>query len=401
MSNELYVCPCTATMGDAPQQCPECGYLSRCDDDEDDKGRTMTAIRIEPLSSIKPKRVRWLWHNRVPRGKVTVFGGDVGVGKSLISVDVVARASTGRGYPGDEDSHDPVDVLMFFCEDGAEDTVVPRLMAAGADLSRIKRVTGEFALDEDLKSLEQTLRANPSIKLVVIDPASSYLGDVNLEKEREVRRVLMPLAQLAERLDVTIILILHFNKRSDVKAIHRLLGAIAFSGVARAVWLFAEDPDNEDQNLMLHGKMNVAKKQEALQYGIGEQSVTIEGDATDVPFVEWKGTSKVDAERVIGAHAAREGAEKLTEAGNWLWDFLATEKPSKEVYKEAAQRGISKRTLERAKSRLRIESEKTEVGWIWHRPEPEPMPSIADAPEEPLPNLDDAGGGGQLEGRTP
>jgi hypothetical protein len=190
-------------------------------------------LGTESLDTIQPKLLRWFWHKRVPRGKVTVFGGDVGVCKSLVSVDVAARASTGRGYPGDEHVHEPVDVLMLFCEDGAEDTVVPRLMAAGADLSRIKRVTGDFALKEDLPFLRQTLSANPSIKLVVIDPASSYLGEANLEKEREIRAVLMPISQLAERLDATIILILHFNKRGDVKAIHRLLGAVAFSGVAR------------------------------------------------------------------------------------------------------------------------------------------------------------------------
>jgi hypothetical protein len=265
---------------------------------------------------------------------------------------------------------------MFFCEDGVEDTIVPRLMAAGADLSRIKRVTGEFALDEDLAFLADTLHANPSIKLVVIDPASSYLGDANLEKDREIRRVLVPVARLAEHFDVTIIPILHFNKRGDVKAIHRLLGAVAFSGVARAVWLFAEDPDNENEYLMLCGKLNLAKKPDALQYGIGEKSLTIEGEATAVPYVEWKGTRKIDAERVIGAFAARDRADKLHEACDWLAKFLDGDKFARDAYAAAEQQGISSRTLNRAKAKLGIESEKTEDGWVWHRSEPEPLPDI-------------------------
>jgi hypothetical protein len=285
-----------------------------------------------------------------------------------VSVDVAARASTGRGYPGDEDARAPIDVLMFFCEDGVEDTVVPRLMAAGADLSRIKRATSEFSLDKDRDALERTLRENPTIKLIVIDPASSYLGNVNLEKEREVRSVLLPLAQLAEPLEVTVILILHFNKRGDVKAVHRLLGAIAFSGVARAVWLFAEDPDNAGKCLMLHGKMNVAKKQEALCYQMKERNLVIEGEPAAVPFIEWCGTSKVDAERVIGASASRDRAEKITDASQWLTDFLTQDKPAKEVYEAAEQVAIAKRTLQRAKSKLGIESEKTEGGWVWHLP---------------------------------
>ena len=327
-----------------------------------------STLLVESLDSIKPKLMRWLWWNRVPRGKVTVFGGDVGAGKSLVSVDLAARASTGRGYPGDEDAREPMDVLMFFCEDGAEDTVVPRLMAAGAELSRIKRTTSEFSLDKDLKALEQTLRENPSIKLIVIDPASSYLGNVNLEKEREVRSVLMPLAQLAERREVTIILILHFNKRGDVRAVHRLLGAIAFSGVARAVWLFAENPDSAGEYLMLHGKMNVARKQESRCYQMKERNLVIEGEPAAVPFIEWGETSKVDAERVLGAAASRDRAEKIADASKWLSEFLTQDKPAKEVYEAAEQHGIAKRTLERAKSKLRIESEKTENGWVWHLP---------------------------------
>ena len=326
------------------------------------------SLRVESLDAIKPKRLRWLWRNRVPLGKMTVFGGDVGAGKSLLSVDLVARASTGRGYPGDEDAREPIDMLMFFCEDGAEDTVVPRLIAAGADLSRIKRAKSEFSLDKDLQALERTLRESPSIKLIVIDPASSYLGSVNMDREREVRSVLMPLAQLAERLEVTIILILHFNKRGDVRAVHRLLGAIAFSGVARAVWLFAEDPDNDGACLMLHGKMNVAKKQETLRYRTEERDLVIEGEPAQVPFIEWCGTSKVDAERVIGVAASRDRAEKTTDASKWLADFLTQDKPAKDVHEAAAQHGIAKRTLERAKSKLGIESEKTNDGWVWHLP---------------------------------
>jgi hypothetical protein len=389
----LYVCGCTATFGDSPERCPECGRLSRPypEDYEGNEGvdqsGAVNTLPLESLSSIKPKLVRWLWCKRVPHGKVTVFGGDVGVGKSLVSVDMVARASTGRGYPGDEDAREPIDALMFFCEDGAEDTVVPRLMAAGADLSRVKWVRSTFELDKDLDLLEGALRQHPSIKLIVMDPASSYLGSVNLEKEREVRKALMPVAQLAERLDVTINLILHFNKRGDVKAIHRLMGAVAFSGVARAVWLFGEDPDNENDFLMLCGKLNLARKPEALRYGIVEQDVTIEGQSTKVSRVEWKGTSKVDAERVIGVFAARDRAGKVDEACKWLEQFLAGDKPAREAHEAAKQQGISPRTLKRAKAKLGVESEKTEEGWVWHRPEPEPDVDVFDGAAAPEPTV--------------
>jgi hypothetical protein len=124
---------------------------------------------------------------------------------------------------------------------------------------------------------------------------------------------------------------------------------------------------------MLCGKLNLAKKSEALQYGVGERRLTIEGEATDVPYVEWKGTSKIDAERVIGAFATRDRADKLDEACDWLAKFLGGDKAARAAYEAAKERGISSRTLKRAKAKLGVESEKTEDGWVWHRPEPESL----------------------------
>ncbi len=90
---------------------------------------------VEKLSSITPKPITWLWPGRIPKGKLTVFAGNPGVGKGLATCSLVAIATTGDQYPDELiAAHEPIDVLMMFCEDDAEDTVVPRLMAAGANL---------------------------------------------------------------------------------------------------------------------------------------------------------------------------------------------------------------------------------------------------------------------------
>src|SRR5262249_37545354 len=135
---------------------------------------------------------------------------------------------------------------------------------------------------------------------------SSYLGEASMVKETEVRRVLVPLAELAARLEVTILLIAHLNKRSDVSALHKIMGAVAISGVARGAWMFAEGPEDEDCYLMVRGKLNVGKKVEGLRYSIEAREVPACGEA---PFINWEGPTEVSAGQVFGLFGPMESGK--------------------------------------------------------------------------------------------
>src|ERR1039458_10341820 len=107
---------------------------------------------LQSFASIEPRKIEWFWPNRIPQGKITVFAGNPDVGKSIVSCDLAAIASTGRAFPDTENTCGPMDVLMLFCEDDAADTVRPRLDAAGADVQRIhvlKVVVAKNASAED------------------------------------------------------------------------------------------------------------------------------------------------------------------------------------------------------------------------------------------------------------
>jgi hypothetical protein len=165
-------------------------------------------------------------------------------------------------------------------------------------------------------------------------------------------------------------LIMHFNKRADVTALHRVMGAVGMTGVARAVFLFAQDAEEENNFFFLSAKMNIARPPKGLQYAIREKQLSV----GDIPFIEWRGTTEISAEQALAVRGDESG--KLTGAKKWLLEYLKCDMPAREVLRAAESEGISAKTLRRAKNKLRIESEKTVDGWIWLPPNDEPLLEI-------------------------
>src|SRR5438445_1224484 len=106
----------------------------------DAPGLTRTLVTC-PLSDVPPEAVSWLWPGRIPFGKLTMLDGDPGLGKSLVTLDLAARVSTGRPMPGETNAAGgPAAVVILTAEDGLGDTVRPRLDALGAKVSMIYAV---------------------------------------------------------------------------------------------------------------------------------------------------------------------------------------------------------------------------------------------------------------------
>src|SRR5437870_4429226 len=221
-------------------------------------------------ADIDPKRIDFLWLGRIARGKHTAIAGEPGDGKSQLSVYVAATVSRGGEWPCGEGSAPIGNVIILNAEDGADDTVVPRLIAAAADLERVHIVSAvlqddgkgrrSFNLQSDLALLEREIARIGDVALVIIDPISSYMGKADSHKNAEVRGALEPLSEMAERLKVAILSITHFSKvgaGNNSKALHRFIGSIAFVGAPRAAFAVIEDADNEDRILFLHAKNNM------------------------------------------------------------------------------------------------------------------------------------------------
>jgi len=91
------------------------------------------------ISDVKPEAVKWLVPGLIPLGKITIVDGDPGLGKSTLLVDIAARVSTASVMPNGTigDLREPANVIILSAEDGAGDTIRPRLEAAEADVERI------------------------------------------------------------------------------------------------------------------------------------------------------------------------------------------------------------------------------------------------------------------------
>lgn len=311
------------------------------------------------MATVQPERVRWLWPGRIPLGKLTVVAGPSGTGKSTMLLDIGARVTQGSFLP-DDSTAPQGDVILLTAEDGLADTVRPRLDLAGADSSRVHAITmvrqGEaehmFSLEDDLPTLEKSI-TDKDARLAIIDPLLAYTGTGDSYKDAEMRRLLAPLAGIAERTGCAIVGVMHLNKRGGERSpLNRITAAVAFVAAARSVLLLAEDPDDEsgERRILAPVKMNLCAMPPSLALHFAE-----DGGLT------WDGPVDKRAAQLLVEGDAERGA--LAEAKDFLRAILADGKvEAKEVRREARNADIKDRTLERAKAELKIKSPRDGFG---------------------------------------
>jgi len=326
---------------------------------------------------IKPKKIEWFWENRIPSGKFSVIAGDPGIGKSTLIADLVSHVTSGKAWPDGAESGKPGSVILLSDEDDVESTMLPRMIAAGADRERVHVLTGiriddqnekHFSLKTDLEKLEVAIRELKNCRLIVIDPLSAYLDKVNTYSNSEVRGLLSPLCQMAERNGVTIIAIEHLNKRTSAKGINRLYGTLAFVAAARSVWLVGIDSDDKNRRLLLPMKCNQSKNPSGLSFTI-ETSEQMDW----VSVVQWsKEPVFVTAEELLSGKGSGMPSA-FDQAVEFLEERLAKKSmPVNDLQKEGESRGISIATLRRAQKKLGIQAKRKGFGkkgsYFWQFP---------------------------------
>jgi AAA domain len=330
------------------------------------------------LDAITRVHVSWLWRSRIPFGKVTILEGDPERAKSVLTLDLAARVSAGSPMPGEVERREAAGVVIVCAEDDLADTVVPRLLAHGADLSRIASVLLErderdhlrpLTLPEHQDRLELAIR-QVKAKLLVIDPITAYLSEtINTNNDASVRRATTPLTDLAQRTGTAILLVRHLNKSGELKAKYRGGGSIAFTGAARAVLVVEEHPEQPGLMVLARVKNNLAKTLPGIGYRV------VSDDLYECPLIVWQGVVHIDADTLLRGHDSRRDAEVRAEAEELLRDLLS-DGPVRvaDAKKLLADAGISVSTIQRAKQRLGIRSvrERDEqgktIGWMWQFP---------------------------------
>jgi hypothetical protein len=349
------------------------------------------------LASIKPQATDWLWRDRIPCGAQTIFTGWPGVGKSQQQCGTVWQVSTGKPWP--DGSPCPCgDIIMLTCEDGYAPTVVPRLLAAGANLDRVHalpiiriddKTKRAFLLTEDLDELERHVAALSDPKLITIDPITGFFGSgkINSNSVTDIRGALAPLSDLAERWNIAIHTITHPPKTTG-SAMNAFIGSQAFIAASRMAYVTTEEMDEggkpTGRYLMAMVRSSLGPKMPTLAYRLAQISVgndDRDGRIIIGSYVAWEdgvidisadaalaaasGNPKADAER----HSARE------EAANWLRDLLADAPMAvKDIQSQTSAAGLSWAAVRRAKDHLRIKPTRLSEGndgagkWLWALP---------------------------------
>lgn len=353
------------------------------DDEFEDLGKDPDAkndseITVTMASEITPENINWFWKGRLAEGKGTMLTGLPGMGKSQLSLNIAATISKGGRWP-DGTRAPKGTVLILASEDAANDTMVPRIIAAGGNREKIgfiQQTVGRkgkrriLTLKEDLDRLAQAIRKFGDAKLVIIDPITGYMGNgVDSHKATDVRAVLSGVSEWAQDLGIAVLAITHPAK-SVTSAMNAMVGSQAYVAFFRMNFIAGEHPDDadlhEDKRRRVFSKVkgNNGKHVESFSYTI--ESVTVEGDIESSRIV-WGEEVAVRADDLVSSEPKK--SKKSDEAKEFLksqWDFDPDEQIAvTKLQSLARDKGIAWRTIERAKEKLPIMPKKIDGKWFW------------------------------------
>ena len=345
------------------------------------------AVILRDASSYAIKSIDWLWPGYLARGKLQILAGAPGTAKTTLALQAAATVSTGGDWP-DGTKAQAGDVLIWSGEDDIEDTLVPRLLAAGADLSRIKFIAATtdangprpFDPSTDMPRLARSISdmAVPPA-LVIIDPVSStVIGDSH--KAAEVRAGLQPLVNLAASLGFAALGIHHFSKNSQGREpMDRLIGSIGFAAVARIVLVVVRPADHDAPFRLVRAKSNIGPTGGGFEYQLLQGFAIAGDDRVTAQSIEWGQPLDGSPRDLLGVEEADMTRDALGEAMEFLKDFLAGgTKPVAEIYEAGDAHGHTRITLRRAKVIIGAKAMKLGLkgGWGWEMqlPSKEIMP---------------------------
>lgn len=329
-------------------------------------------------SCIEPEPVIWAWSEgdagRIPSGSLSLAAGREGTGKSSFGIWMAAQITKGL-LPGSFYGT-PRPVFYVAVEDSWKYTLVPRLMAAGADLSKVGRfeVVSEIgdelslSLPMDNSLLEDEVNRN-GVALVVVDPLMSVIGSkIDTHKERDVRTALDPLAKLADRTGSVVLGIAHFNKGNGSDAASLITGSGAFKNVPRSVFGFARDEADENGGRVMSQVKNSLGRDDlpSLSYLIESAEITTKkGVATTGRFTFTGESERSVADVLRSTQFGDFENDDRREIDAWLTEYLDAEggaANASDVVRDGKLSGFSEDALKKARRRLRFDSRRQGFG---------------------------------------
>lgn len=279
-------------------------------------------LRLTAASSFKMRPVRWVWDGRMPLGEICLIPGREGIGKSTFLAWLAAQVTRGT-LPGIYQGQ-PRAVLYAASEDAWDYTVAPRMFAAGADLDLVYRVdvveqdgiSGKLTLPIHSRLIPQAAE-DVKAAMLMCDPILSNISDkLNPNHAKELRAALEPLRDAAERAEIAVAALAHFNKTRDVDVSTMVSGSRAWVEVARANIAIARDerelPDGSKEiwQVLTQTKNNLGRLDlPSLEYQIVSHQFTLDGgDEITVGRLQWgQDTSLTSVEEILQRRPGNNG----------------------------------------------------------------------------------------------
>ena len=297
---------------------------------------------------IEQTSVEWLWFPYIPFGKLTIIQGNPGEGKTYFAMMLTAACTNRKLFPNMEDI-EPFNVIYQTAEDGMGDTIRPRLVEAGADLSRVMVIDdSEEVLTLSDDRIEKAVRQN-HVRLVIIDPVQAFIGaDVDMNRANEVRPVFRKLGMIAEKTSCAIVLIGHLNKSSGTQSTYRGLGSIDIMAAVRSLIFIGKVKKDPTTRVLIHEKSSLAPPGETMAFKLGDE----EG-------FRWVGAYEISADELLDGKEGKATETKLERGAKLIQELLVdkNEISIRELDDKAKEQGISGRTMRDVRSRMKNELE--------------------------------------------
>lgn len=333
-------------------------------------------VKLRCGATIKPQPITWLWDGWLPAGKLSILAGDSGTGKTTLSLGLAAALTSGGKWPDGSNCHQRGNVLIWSSEDVPDDTLVPRLIASGADMARCFFIDGiaengksvPFDPAKDILELYRTVEQIGGVSLLIIDPiVSAVAGDMN--KANDVRRSLQAVVDFAEAHQCAVLGITHFGKSgAGKKPLDRIIGSQAFGALAR-MNLVAAKEEGGSRRVLARAQSNIAPDDGGVSYSLELTQIANDIQATRVI---WEGVIEGTAREILGEveYDEDDADSSREDLGRMLVDTLAAnggKMTAKQLMAEVRDAGHSWDAAKRIKKSLGIEAEKEGMSgpWVW------------------------------------